>query len=251
MQQSSGKQSLALWHSVNMSATTDHNPAVLSASLGRLFPAGALVAELRVPGDPALLYLEEAVHLGRAVPKRVQEFTAGRLCARRVLAEFGVRGFPVRAAEDRQPVWPARLIGSITHTDGFCAAVAADKTQVAAIGMDTELAGGVKTELWPGICTRSEIGWLQSLPQSQQAAAATLIFTAKESFYKCQYPLTRERLGFQDATVEVAAWGAARGAFTVHANRSVAFARYATLPMSGEFLLHEQFVTAGMAALPR
>jgi 4'-phosphopantetheinyl transferase EntD len=251
MQQSSSKQSAALWHSVNMSAAAENNPAVLSASLASLFPAGALVAEQRIPGDPALLYPEEAAHLGRAVSKRMQEFAAGRLCARRVLAEFGVRCFPVRAAEDRQPLWPAPLVGSITHTDGFCAAVAADKSRIAAVGMDTEVAASVKAELWPGICTHAEITWLQSLPQSRQVAAATLIFTAKEAFYKCQYPLARERLGFQDATVEVAGWGALRGDFMIHANKSVAFARHAAMPLSGSFLFHEQFVTAGVALVAR
>ena len=55
------------------------NPATLSARLGSLFPPGTVAAELRGPGDPALLLPAEAVHLGRAVSKRVQEFAAGRL----------------------------------------------------------------------------------------------------------------------------------------------------------------------------
>ena len=82
------------------------NPAVLSASVGALFPPGASAAELRAPGDPALLLPEEAAFLGRAVPKRVREFAAGRLCARRALAQFGISDFPLRVAADRQAVWP-------------------------------------------------------------------------------------------------------------------------------------------------
>src|SRR5208282_3247294 len=102
------------------------NPAHLSVSLQSLFPAGVVGAELRAPGDASLLLPAEAEFLGRAVPKRVQEFAAGRLCARRALAEFGIVDFPVRTAHDRQPVWPEFLVGSITHTEGYCAAVVAE-----------------------------------------------------------------------------------------------------------------------------
>jgi len=123
----------------------------LSAALSSLLPHGALAAELRTPGDPALLLPEEAQHLARAVPQRIQEFAAGRLCARRLLAEFGVLDFPVKAAEDRQPLWPASLVGSITHTVGFCAAVVAERRHLRAVGIDCEVVGSVKAQVWRSI----------------------------------------------------------------------------------------------------
>jgi 4'-phosphopantetheinyl transferase EntD len=141
------------------------------------------------------------------------------------------------------------LVGSITHTTGFCAAVAAPKNCLRALGLDTEITGGVKTELWRSICTPSETAWLGSLPDSEQLAAATLIFSAKEAFYKCQFALTQERLGFHDATVEMPAWGQRRGAFRICANRSIQLERHAALPLYGRYLFHEQFITSGMALL--
>jgi len=225
------------------------NTARLSSRLNELFPRGALTAELRGAGDPAALYAEEARHLQRAVRKRAEEFAAGRLCARLLLGEFGIHHFPIEVGAHRQPLWPQMLIGSITHTTGFCAAVAAPKSCLRALGLDTEITGSVKTELWRGICTPAEIGWLRTLPGSEQLAAATLIFSAKEAFYKCQFTLTQERLGFHDASVELLAWGQQRGAFRIGANRSVEFERYAALPLQGEYLFHEQFVTAGMALM--
>ena len=45
------------------------NPAVLSASVGTLFPPGACAAELRAPGDPALLLPEEAVAIRQITRK--------------------------------------------------------------------------------------------------------------------------------------------------------------------------------------
>ena len=223
-----------------------HNPAKLTMSLNELFPPGALAAEMREPGDPATLLPDEKQYHRGAVQKRAEEFAAGRACARRLLAEFGIVDFPVKVAADRQPLWPEGLVGSITHTSGFCAAVVARKQSLSAVGIDSEVAGSVKAELWRGICTPSEIAWLRSLPAGERSAAATLIFSAKEAFYKCQYPLVGERLNFNDATVEPA-WGAARGVFAIHANRSIALARHASLPLQGRFLFHENFVTTGLA----
>ena len=178
------------------------NPASLSTRLGRLFSPGAVVATLREPGDPQQLLPEEAAHLGRAVPKRRQEFAAGRLCARRALAEFGMPDFPIPVAEDRQPIWPDSMAGSITHTAGFCAAVVAERRRIQALGLDTEVVGDVNVEIWPHICLPDEIAWIRSLPASEQAPAVTLIFSAKEAFYKCQYPLVRDPLGFHDVRIE-------------------------------------------------
>jgi 4'-phosphopantetheinyl transferase EntD len=190
----------------------------------------------------------EAVFLGRAVPKRVWEFAAGRLCARRALADFGILDFPIEVADDRQPVWPDTLVGSITHTTGFCAAVVAERRCAAALGLDSEVVGDVTAEIWHSICVPMETAWVRSLPPAQRAAAVTLIFSAKEAFYKCQYPIVRERLSFHDARVQAVGWGgAADGVFNIHATRDIAISTRTALPMQGRYLFHEGFVTAGIA----
>jgi 4'-phosphopantetheinyl transferase EntD len=223
------------------------NAASLSTRLCELFPQGALTAELRGAGDPGALYPEEARHLQKAVRKRLEEFAAGRSCARLLLSEFGIHHFAIEVGAHRQPVWPETLVGSITHTTGFCAAVAAPKKCLRSVGIDTEIAGSVKPELWRGICTTSETAWLRSLPKPKQLAAASLIFSAKEAFYKCQFPLTQERLGFHEVSVELPAWGDQRGAFRISANRSIALEGSAVLPLQGQYLFHEQFITAAIA----
>lgn len=232
------------WHTDSVT-----NPAQLSPLLAGLFSPGAVVAVLREPADPVLLLPEEAAPMGRAVPKRRQEYTAGRLCARRALAEFGVLDFPLRAAEDRQPIWPESMAGSITHTDGFCAAVVAERGRIRALGLDSEVAGGVNAEIWHRICRPCELAWVHSLPETQRGAAVTLIFCAKEAFYKCQYALVRERLGFHDVRLEAAAWeasGASGGEFRIHPARTLAIAAHASLPLQGRYLFHDRVVTAGM-----
>jgi 4'-phosphopantetheinyl transferase EntD len=218
--------------------------------LQNLFPAAVVGAELREPGDTSLLLPEEAEYLGRAAPKRAQEFAAGRLCARRALAEFGVTDFPIRVASDRQPLWPELLIGSITHTDGYCAAVVAERRRFSAIGIDCEIVGHVTPELWPQICVSAELLWLDSLAPPERDAAVTLLFAAKEAFYKCQYPLVAEWLDFHDVVVESESWGQ-RGQdvapILIRATRRLRFEEHAPLPIVGRYRFHEEFVSVGVA----
>jgi 4'-phosphopantetheinyl transferase EntD len=222
------------------------NPATLSSHLGGLFSPGAVAATLREPADPGLLFPEEAAQLGRAIPQRAQEFAAGRLCARRAMAEFGIFEFPIQVGDGRQPLWPDCLAGSITHTAGFYAAAVALRRRVGALGLDSEVVGDIKGEIWPRICVPGEMAWIRSLAAAEQAAAVTLIFSAKEAFYKCQYPLAREHLDFSDVSIEAVEWGASEGVFLIHPTRSIAIAAHRPLPLQGRYLFHERFVTAGM-----
>jgi len=217
-------------------------------ALASLFPAGAVVAELREPGDVSRLLPAETACLGGAVIKRAREFAGGRECARRALAEFGINDFPIVAARDRQPVWPDQFTGSITHTRGLCAAVVVERDRFLGVGIDIEIAGEVRTDLWPAICVPEEIAWLQSLPHRERTTAATLLFSAKEAYYKCQYPVTGRRLNFHDLRIEPHAWGAGAGAFDVRLLRRRDGAPHcAGMPVNGRYLLHESFVSTGVA----
>jgi 4'-phosphopantetheinyl transferase EntD len=221
----------------------------ISAALTALFPHGAVCAELMGRGDPQSLLPAEAQFLGRAVASRREEFAAGRACARRVLRELGIADFALGVAEDRRPVWPIGIAGSITHTKGFAAAVVARSSVLRSVGLDTEKNGSVKPELWPRICG-PETDWLASLPEGEKRAAATLIFCIKEAFYKCQYAITGQYLGFDDARVETEGWGETGGEFAVHAVKAIELMRYVSLPLAGRFLFQGEFVTAG-AAVPQ
>ena len=223
------------------------NPATLSPGLSHLFPPGVVVAELRRPGDVRQLYPAEAASLKGSVPKRAAEFAAGRLCARRALAEFGIHDFAVRVGDNREPLWPPHMVGSITHTAGLCVAVVAAQGDLAAVGLDSEVVGQVPEEIWPTICLAEELAWLAALPEAVRAVGVTLLFSAKEAFYKCQYPLVREWLDFHDLQVEPLEWGAARGELRVCARRRIALEDRATLPMIGRYVFHEEFVSVGIA----
>jgi len=218
----------------------------LTADLAALFPAGAVVAELREPGDAVRLMNEEAAFVAEAVPSRRAEFAAGRQCARRALAEFGVVDFPLKVGGDGIPVWPDFLVGSITHTAGLCAAVVAERTRFTSLAVDSEVVADVGEPLWRKVCVAPEIEWLKSLPRAEQAAGAALIFSAKEAFHKCHYPITGEALTFQDVRV-VASLSAATGDFVIAPLTPVACAALTAAPLRGKFRFHEQFVTTGLS----
>ena len=219
---------------------------VLSDALMDLFPLGAVVAELREPGDVAELLPAEATCLDGAVAKRAQEFAAGRQCARRALVEFGIAGFALCAATDRQAIWPATVTGSITHTDGFCATVVGSRQRVAGIGIDSEVVGAVGAHLWPTICVSSELVWLETLPQTERAAGAALLFSAKEAFFKCQYPLYGERLKFHDLCVQIEEGSRSDGAWSLQTTKSLSVTNGAARSIAGRYLFHEGFVSTGV-----
>jgi 4'-phosphopantetheinyl transferase EntD len=208
-------------------------------------------AELRTPGDASLLYSAEAEAIARAAPKRIGEFAAGRLCARAAMARFGVEEFALRAARDRRPLWPDTLVGSITHTQGFCAAVVGERAHFAGLGIDAERVDAVGSQLWPNICGPDELHWIASLPLQERGPAAALVFCAKEAFYKCQYPPTGEWLSFSDLRIVPLEWGAAEGSFSVEARRALTvFAAGGPAPghaLRTAYRFHEEFVSAGVA----
>lgn len=156
------------------------------------------------PADSAgFLYPEEEALIQSAVPKRRAEFTAGRLGARKLLAEFGIKDFPLLAGEKREPLWPAGICGSITHTAGFCGAAAAQTDRAIGLGLDAEQIGKLGEKSWPTVCTPEELNWLSSFSVKEQNHYFALIFSAKECAYKCQFPLTRQWLDFHDVVISV------------------------------------------------
>jgi 4'-phosphopantetheinyl transferase EntD len=251
------------------------NPAIVSPLIESLFPAGVAAAELRVAGDPRRLEPEEAAAVARAVAKRREEFAAGRLCARRALERFGIARVVLPAAHDRQPLWPPGFLGSITHTEGFCAAVAAasgalqgacpnhdprregrpqqahhDSDRFLGLGLDSEAAGAVEAHLWPSVCVASELDWMARWPAESRSRAATLVFAAKEAFYKAQYPTTGEFLSFADLEVAACAPQALEGPLICAPTRALAV--FAGDPerapeVRARYRFHEGFVSAGVA----
>ena len=216
-------------------------------ALQALFPRGAVVVAAPTGEGEFPLHPSEAEFVARAAPKRRRDFAAGRDCARRALAQLGIADFALRAAPDRVPLWPAGVVGSISHTTDYCLAVVAGTRVAAAIGVDVEVVGDVGEHLWARICTPREREWLEALDAARRPRAATLVFSAKEAVYKCQYPLTREWLGFHDLEIEPPPSLEAAGVVVVRATRPLMMAAHAPPRLPCRFAVHERYLIAGAA----
>ena len=168
-----------------------------------LFPPGVIAFETRIGGTPEDLFPIEREHVVRAVDTRVAEFAAGRMCARAAMAVLGLESTPIPAGKDRAPIWPEGVVGSITHTDDYCVAVVGEAKQFAALGIDAESAGRLKPELWHLTLHTEERKVLLGMNGVAAQAQATVLFSAKEAFYKCQYARTRSWVGFEDVIVRI------------------------------------------------
>jgi 4'-phosphopantetheinyl transferase EntD len=107
------------------------------------------------------------------------------------------------ADRDRVPLWPPDISGSISHTSEACAAAAARKSAATSVGLDIERYSRVTANLWPYIATPDELQWILTRTPKEQRQWAALIFSAKECFHKCQFPVTRRWLDFHDARISV------------------------------------------------
>ena len=147
--------------------------------------------------------------LNQACLKRRCEFIAGRLCARDALLQRQIHGFKLLTNTDRSPKWPDDIVGSITHTNNFAAAALGSKQQIKGIGIDSEAPIEAKRleDIKSRIFLDQEISCASSSsPALPSEVYYTLIFSAKESLFKCIYPQTLNFFGFHDAHVSAIDW---------------------------------------------
>lgn len=148
--------------------------------------------------SPADLHPEERPCLSpRAVEKRVAEFSAGRAAAAACLAQLQYPPTPVLRGADRAPVWPAGLVGTITHSGGIALAAVAQAAQWHGIGLDLEHVSGVRRiEIADRIADADEKVWIGT-----DRARLAAVFSAKEAIFKAIYPIHRRWFGFAAVTL--------------------------------------------------
>jgi 4'-phosphopantetheinyl transferase EntD len=178
----------------------------MTSVLRSLFPHASFVAQdvPRLADDG--LYPEEQAHIRGAVESRRAEFATTRLAARRGLAEMGIAPVPLVPAADRAPMWPDGVVGSIAHTRDYCAVVLGRRPPLRSIGLDAECVRELEDGVVDLILTQRERTWLRSHDRASSRSAvedALLFFSAKEAFYKCQYPVTQRLLGFHDVELDL------------------------------------------------
>jgi 4'-phosphopantetheinyl transferase EntD len=190
---------------------------------------------------------EERASIARAVSSRQSDFAAGRWLARSALETFGVRGFALVNDGAGAPRWPSGMVGTITHTrraeGGFAAVAVASTRSVRALGIDAESDQALKEDLWDVTLCEEEREALSRAAAAERVRLASLMFSAKECYYKHQYTLTRTFLEFSAATVRVATRG---DAFSIVVRQSVGDQFREGDVLGGRFVLHDGIVVTAM-----
>lgn len=164
-------------------------------------PVVALCEPVRDATDT--LYPEERPAIARAVPLRRADFSTGRMLARLALAEIGCPPAAIPADAARRPVWPADIVGSISHSSGLCAAAVAPKGTLRALGLDIERIGAVPPEIMETISHAEEIeAHRADMPED---VLRTVLFAAREALYKAYNPLTGSYLDHREVVLSLTA----------------------------------------------
>lgn len=156
--------------------------------------------------------LLQAAGLAAAVPKRRDEFLAGRRCAHEALAALGAGpATPVARAQDGAPLWPQGVTGAISHGAGWAAALVSRDPGCLGLGVDVEacFADDTWVDLAPQFLSPRERALLRP---GREAWIATLCFSFKECLIKAVLPRLQASVDFLSCEVLALDFGRRRAA---------------------------------------
>lgn len=215
---------------------------------------GHVASQHLLPGAiPDPLLAEEQSLVGGAVQKRVDEVTRGRHCARRALSGLTPR-LSGRASTDwqataiprgdrREPLWPAGIVGSITHCSVYAAAAVASSDECLSLGIDAEPDKPLPEGLIRKIACDEEQAALAGLPP--EVPWGRVMFSAKEAIYKAWYPVMRRWLDFHDVLLE---FDPAAGRFHARFRDTVP---NPDVPYEGRFLVRDGIIVTAVCLPPK
>lgn len=169
-----------------------------------LLPGNIATAEAPPVAAEDALFPEELALIERAITKRRAEFATARKCARRALAKLGVAPAPILRGASREPLWPAGIVGSITHCAGYHAAAVGRATSYRSIGIDAEPDEPLPDGVLDHISLSAERAQLLGPPAPY---LDRVLFSAKEAVYKTWFPIAQRWLGFDQARITLHADG--------------------------------------------
>jgi 4'-phosphopantetheinyl transferase EntD len=138
---------------------------------------------------------------------RLAEFATGRWCAREALRDLGAPEGSLLIGDAREPLWPQDFVGSVTHARherrSYCASVVCRTNTALSLGLDAEYIDAIDRDVWSSFMSDAELANLQQQSPEKRALAACALWSAKEAFFKCQFPLTRRVPDYKEITLQL------------------------------------------------
>lgn len=171
---------------------------MLDAVLKNLLPLNIKYAASLIPEESEFEYPSEEDALRTAGDYRRREFVAGRDCAREALEEVGFSKGPILADDFGVPIWPEGSLAVISHSRGYCMAIAGRSSDYRIMGLDLEQTNRLSASAIERVVHPSEQDYVQG-----DQKKATLMFCAKEAFFKAQFPVWQTHANFHDLALFV------------------------------------------------
>lgn len=140
--------------------------------------------------------------LKKAVNKRRAEYLAGRILAKKLLFQFGIRSKTIVSNHHRCPIWPKNIVGSISHCSSVAICVMAKSSEYSGLGVDIETVFSQTTisQIKGLVFDSNEWNRLRSSGIPIELAS-TIGFSAKESLFKALYPRVGYYFDFSAAII--------------------------------------------------
>lgn len=175
--------------------------------ISEVLPAGARGAESFGEQDEIALEAllpQESEAISHAGVRRRQEFAAVRHGARQALAALGLPPAALLPDQAGAPLWPAGVVGSMTHCTGYRASAVALRQDIASLGIDAEPNSPLPAGTRRLVLLPPEVERARELDTVRPSVAWTrLLFCAKEAAYKAWYTLTGQPLNSGDVEIVV------------------------------------------------
>ncbi len=220
-------------------SSPDRTADYLTLLLRARFGSSVGISSCVINGGCAL-FPEEEVYVLSAAARRKEEFSTGRWCARQALLDLGVPPSPILVGRWREPLWPAEVVGSITHATSLCAAVVAPSELWQGIGidvLDVQVAGQLLKDA-SGLFAQEEEKRSARAVAPASVDPHALLFSAKESAIKAVSGRLQRFVDFREVLVRF------------EGDRFEAFCGPLGIPVSGWWNATNEHILTGSVLYP-
>lgn len=142
----------------------------------------------------------------KMLPTRKASFLAGRIAIKAAFEDIDIPAENIQVGIHKQPLWPDSIKGSISHSKNCSIATLVQDREALNnnIGIDIQhiISGEEINNIRDLVITNEEKKYLSlSVEGWSKDQIFTLLFSAKESFFKAIYPSIKQYLNFTDASI--------------------------------------------------